>query len=340
MATSHMMVGGGAEHPVEMVRRWIYAGEGGAEGVVEPGDLLVRPLATTGGGVRVAIGSGFMRSRSAGAVREMYMGSVVSEEVVPIPPNEGDQVRHDLIVMRVRDPYWQGSPWPAPPVPATAQYVYIDRIPSVAANTTRVQEVVGHENDTAIALARVDMQPGTSVLQEMIVDLRKVARPRSHRVVRAINLTHAGSARTGIADTRPYPEGGQTWPAEAENAGILDIEIPDWATHMVYAVTWSQLSVLSGSGNAYGQAWLQVGSSIDPDVWRGQAGGWDVAENAGSHTPSIRVADTVAIPERLRGKTKRFYPRATRNGGVTAGTPHVFNATSFDIDVTFEQRAV
>ena len=143
MATSHWFLGGGAEHTAEMVRRETFASMSGAEGIAEPEDLMVLPLPIPGGGVRVTRGSGFMKAGNADAWNEMYMGTVVTEEMVIIPPNETGATRRDLIVMRVHDPYWQGSPWPDPgaglppeeaaEARADAQYVFIERIPSVPA---------------------------------------------------------------------------------------------------------------------------------------------------------------------------------------------------------------
>lgn len=325
MATSHMMIGGGAEHPVEMVRRWIYAGEGGAEGIAEPGDLVVRPLAVTGGGVRVAIGSGFIRSLAAGAVREMYMGSVVTEEVVPIPPNEGDQVRYDLIVMRVRDPYWQGSPWPTPPDPVFGQYVFIDRIPSVSSTTTRVQDVVGHENDTAITLARIGMQPGTSVLEEMIVDLRKVARPRREVHTRSYELV--GDEESQITSVTAYPV-GSTWPSHAEvDASWGHIDIPEWATRARIVMTWSGVRIPGGVATGY--VWCMLGDLSNQHRRVTQGRKWD-ASRAG-----FRATGDISIHPTMRGTRQGLYPRAARLSGSTATAPVLDSGSGLDLTVEF-----
>lgn len=351
LKVQHYFIGGGAEHSAEQVRRIVYGHQQGAEGVCEPGDLAVLPLAVPGAGVRVVIGSAFIVSNAQGAVREMYFGSVTEQQTVTIPANNTSSARSDLIVMRVRDPYVTGSPWTDPgaglddeaaeAARAGAQYVFIERIPSVPSGTTRLQHVPGYETDTAYTLARVTIPAMTgTVTTGHVTNLRKVARPRSERVIRAMNLTEKGSGyRTPITASTTHPAGGQTWPIEAENAGILDIEIPAWATHMVYAVTWSQLSVLGGNGRAWGGMWLQVGATVDPDHWVLTLSSWDTVEDVSS-TMMMRVADTVAIPSRLRGTTKRFYPRANRTQGVANASPRLTWATSFEVDVTFEQRAI
>ncbi|QIK63831.1 hypothetical protein G7068_11995 [Leucobacter viscericola] len=339
-------IGGGAEHTPESARRLVHTATRGNEGVGGVSDLKVMPLAIPGQGVRVITGSALIRSRFIGGETQTYQANIFREVEVPIAQNTTNQDRYDLVILRVEDPHAAGSAYPKPALELLAdeQYIYVRVISGVSATTTRIQQVVGHENDTAITLGRIKIPAMKGTIDNItgtITDLRKVAQPMSERVVRAINLTEAGTGYKQITNTGAYPTGGQTWPAEAESAGILDIDIPEWATYMAYTITWSQLFVgpKDGAGNVFGGMWLQVGATIDPDVWRGQLSNWDIAEKAGGHTMTMRVADTAYIKPELRGKTKRFFPRVNLQGGSAVNAPSVNWASSFDLDVTFKQTA-
>lgn len=344
MATSHWFIGGGAEHSAEMVRRELFASQGGAEGIAEPSDLRVRPLAIPGGGVRVSIGSGFMKARNAGATNEMYMGSVVTEETVTIPPNNGSSMRRDLIVMRVHDPFWQGSPWPDPGADivdpeeaaearANAQYIFIDRIPSVPAGTTRLQDVTGYENDTAITLARLDI-PGTTgtITNTMITDLRKIAKPREETVVRAFGVSGSDEKLTA---TTAYPA-GETWPDATVAETNFRLAIPEWATQAVIVMTISGVQY-PGAGDAAGWYWAQIGQNTDADVKRTETTRWDIPATGGRQRATWVTGDTVSIPASMRGTTKRFYPRANRTTGSNTTTVIADAGTTVIMQVTFRE---
>ncbi|WP_449281259.1 hypothetical protein [Leucobacter sp.] len=340
MATSHFFIGGGAEHTAEMVRRDSYAKLKGAEGICELADLRVLQTPTAGGNVRVTIGSGYMTSRYAGAIRESYMGSVVTEEVVPIPQNDTGSVRRDLIVMRVEDPFVQGSPWPDPGAgiedPAEAEearagaaYVHIRRIPSVPAGTTRLQDVPGYENDTAITLARVDLPGQTSqVIQAMIVDLRSLHTPRELTEVRAYQ---ASSPDFDMPVEYIESSTGETWPHFAENAGILSVDLPDWGVLAKVVYTISGYSFAAGSP-ARGRFWFRIAPLANPDGVESQHTMW-----AADRPGPIRVSQTVRIPKELRGTRQKFYPRARRDAGTPAQGPGADWATNVDFQVTFEE---
>lgn len=346
MATSGLYIGGGVPHSEAMMRRELYSRVAGAEGIVEPADMQVLPLEVLGGGVRVTIGSVYIRARQASASREMYMGSVTTQETVLIPPNEGASVRHDLIVMRVKDPFHEGSPWTDPGAgiedPVAAQqardggaYYVIEVITGVPAGTTRLQDVVTHENDTAYTLARVEMQPGTQVDDDMIKKLREVAVPNEKHVVR--NFAATGSILEIVTNTAAYPAGGQTWPLQAEIADVLKIKIPDWATHM--SIDLIIFGVGVPGGNASGHLWVRVGANTGFYVST-QTTNWDTINAVGWSRETLGMADTIPVPEQLRGTVQQFRPRINRLSGSDATAVRLDAATSLSLRVTFEQRAI
>jgi hypothetical protein len=353
LKVQHYFLGGGAEHSAEQVRRLVYGHQQGAEGICTLSDLRVQPLAIPGGGVAVMIGSAFIVSRYAGAVREMYFGTVTQEQTVTIPPNtDEDESRSDLIVMRVKDPFVQGSPWTDPAagvvgdgeesdeeraaIRAAAQYVFIERIPSVPAGTTRLQQVVGYENDTALTLARVDLPAITgTVIDDHIVNLRYVHTPRER--TRPIHYALSGAEVNAVSATSAWPDGGQTWPAQAEHAGELELDIPSWASHAAVEVTF--YGVLYPGGDAWGSVWLQIGATANPANVKSQDSRWDSDGVANPSRATLGFADTIAIPAVLRGTRQKFYPRASRFGGSPEATARMDRVSSIAIKVTFQERA-
>lgn len=341
MATSHWFVGGGVAHSPEQVRRDSYAKLAGAEGIVELGDLQVLPLEVLGGGVRVTIGSAYILARQAPAINELYMGSVTSQESVSVPQNAGSTVRHDLVVMRVKDPFWQGSPWPDPgagiqdPNAAeaardAASYVVIEVITGVPAGTKRIQNVVGYEYDTAITLARIEMQPGSQVSGPMIIDLRNLHTPREHTEVRAYQAT---SGDMNIPIEYIESSTGETWPRFAETAGVLSVPIPDWAVTAKVVYTISGYLQPPGS-TTRGRFWFRIGALANANGVDSQHTLW-----AADRPGPIRVAYTVRIPRELRGTNQKFYPRARRDAGTAAQGPGADWATNVDFSVTFQEVA-
>lgn len=337
VATSHYFIGGGAEHTAEMVRRSTYAHNRGAEGISEPGDLKVLPLAVPGQGVRVVTGAGFVKSRYQGAIAEMYMGAVTEQEILTIEPAGSQAARSDLIVLRIRDPFVQGSPWndPGEGLPeadaeearARAKYAFIEVIAGVPAGTTRLQNVPSYANDTAITLGRVDLPKGEGTVNLVrIVDLRSVAIPRWALATRNYELV-AGDGSDAITTTTAYPAGA-TWPSHvAVDDAWSAVAIPEWATNMRIVYNWNGVRIPGGAASGY--IWCQVGMNVNPDRVVTQARRWD-AQREG-----WRVAGTVRVPASMRGTTQKFFPRATRLSGSNSTAPILDSLSGLDFTVEF-----
>lgn len=334
----------GAQHSARLFRRQLQQASSGAAGISRPGDFKVLPLNVPGAGFRVSAGGVLIPSRDSGvAYRETYGVENDGEiSVLDVPGTGSSGGRTDMVIVEVTDPSMQAVSYPVPDEPLTAAYSRVRVVQNVPANAKSIADVPALANVTGYACALIKWPASTgTITAAMITDLREVALPRSIRVLRNINLTEKGTGdRQHINVGGAYPLGGDTWPQEAENAGILDIEIPAWATHMAYTLSWTQLNRRGGTGNAYGQMWLQVGAHVDPDVWRGQNSQWDMDENAATHNTSMFVSDTAKIPTALRGKIKRFYPRASLLVGAAVASPACYWASSFSLDVTFEERSV
>lgn len=361
MATSHWFIGGGAEHTAEMVRQETYASQGGAEGIVEPADLRVLPLDIPGAGVRVTIGSGFMKAGNAGAHNEMYMGSVVTQEIVDVPANTGTNTRTDLIVMRVHDPYWQGSPWPDPgagivdpeeaeEARAHAKYVFIERIGSVPANTTRLQNVVGYENDTAITLARLSIPASTgTVIASMITSLREVSRPRRHEVVFARPRLGADDGPNMYLNAATAT-GGEYFPGGNGVPNEFQVDVPDWATHMVVEASWMTVFGIAGK-DPYGNQWMEYGTEWRDKTWPGnqhyefstQHFGFNYPQTNDVKSADWKVMDMRPVPAKMRGKRATFVFKAGLRNHITPPTQKTVYMNSYGglgCRITFAQQAI
>lgn len=319
MATSHWFIGGGVAHPPVVVRRDTYASMGGAEGVVEPADMRVIPYATPGSGIRVTVGSTYIKSRYPGAVNEMYMGAVVSTESLAIPANNTSSVRRDLIAMVIKDPYVSGTTWPDPAANISdpnaaeqardaADYAVIMRIPSVPANTTKLQDVPGYSNYTGYALARVEIPASTSTItSSMIKDLRKVARPRRSEVVYARPRV-SGDDGAQMYLTGKWENGGEYFPGGAGVANTFSVDVPEWATRMVVDASWLAITAI---GTPHGYYRIEYGTEYRNHTWPNKQS-WEFATQAfrfnlpattDQKNESWRLMDEVPVPAKLRGKT-------------------------------------
>lgn len=316
-------VGGGAQHSPEVARLLAYAATGGAEGVVEPGDLKVTPLSVPGGAVQALPGAALVRNRGAGGDSQTYVARNVTATQVEIAATGSSGGRSDLVVVQVEDPNVAGEPWQTPPDPTVGPYVFVRVIPNVPAGTTRLQDVPGYEGRTAYTLARIDLPPSTgTVTAGMITDLRRVANPRSlSRTFMAPTGTHFALTSTAWVD----------WPGVT-----AQLDIPDWATHMSVVATIAASGYLEGSvrgnlqiaaGSAY--EWVSMAAEYDLDVPANDAqrvtlvlGGDDVIPAA--------LRGVSGVPLRIRGQRLAF----TGNGRLmTAAGMHVI------YQVMFEERA-
>lgn len=294
MATDYWFIGGGASHTQESARRLTYASTGGSEGVGAAKDLKVLPLAPSGGGVRVTVGTGTIRSRYAGGETQSYLGTVYQQEEVAVAPT-GSSARSDLIILRVEDPFAAGSPWPPPVSVENGPYVFVRVVSGVPAGTRRVQSVVGHENDTAITLARVDIPASTSgITSAHIVDLRSIAQPRSSFWQERVNAPNEDRYLTSATPVQ-FPA-VSAW-----------VPIPEWATH-----AW-----LGGSLNGIAAVDSAVSGTLNLRFGTINSSATQYNEQSGFGSRiSYPLGSKVAIPESIRGTSVQLTPYGQRSAGT------------------------
>lgn len=278
----------GAAHSPEVTRNALYASTGGAEGVNGPTDCKVTATTVPGGTVNVAIGSVLILARQANVRQQSYADANPTVDNVAVT-STGSTKRSDLVVVRVEDPGQAGEPWDDPANPAVGPYIYTRVIPNVPAGTTRLQDVAGHENDTAVTLARIDLPANTAtVTNAMIVDLRKIARPRE-ATVRLTDLGATPGTMTSAASGTQFP------PFQPS------VVVPDWATHMQVDMSVSQISA-GASSNGFANVSVRAadGTTIVVD---GDQMAYNVDVASGVNTRFVHLASTpVGDVRSQRGK--------------------------------------
>lgn len=335
--------------PGAELRRNTQRDTGSGSGVVRPGDLKITQMDTPGPGVKVAVGDALIQSRAPGSERETYGVPLVTAQIYMGDggaglPGTGSQVppegyRRDFIFLEMLDPglptsYTPKEDWPA------GQSVKLSVIQNVGPAARKMADIPALASVTGEGLAAIKYLPSTAtVTNAMIEDLREVQNPRTRTEVRSMNLT--GADKKYINKTTPYPAGGQTWPAQAEDIGI-DLKIPEWATVVKIESTIYQAWV-PAKGSSFGEFWVQMAPSAHPDNRKTQPGRWDIDELSAQHRTTNGLSDTIRIPPSLRGTTQKFYPRANVLGGngegANANTLAADFATSFNLTCVFQEEA-
>jgi microcystin-dependent protein len=164
---------GSAEIPLDVARAFTYAATDGVSGIIgQPfsGVLKITQTASPSGNIQTAAGAFVAVSAFAGATTESYVGRNDATVTTSVPATTASS-RSDLVYAHITDPSQAGQP-------STASVVQTRIITNVPSNTTSLNSVSGYENQTGLALARIDRPAGTStVSQSQIIDLRVSALP-------------------------------------------------------------------------------------------------------------------------------------------------------------------
>lgn len=315
------MVGGGAEHPVEVARMLAYAATGGADGVIEPNGLKVRPLATPGTSVRVGSGGCVMRNRYPGGGEQSYVGRNPGDDVVPIAATSSAAQRSDLVVARVVDPQYEGA---APSNPNAFQYMRTEVIQGVPWNADQAW-LTANRQYPAIALARIELPPSTGTVQaQHITDLRALAQPRSHRVVEMGGPT---------ADAFLTSSDGTVWPSFAPS-----VRIPAWATHVSVIATIAAVGYMDGS--VAGTLAVSLGPA-GASQWRSSNTYYDldVGSNDGART-TLAIGGKGPIPTALRGTVQQVRTEGKRDAYTGTAALVTRPGTHVVFDVFFTEEPV
>lgn len=302
------------------LRRLAYAASSGSEGIVSVGDLKVHELPLAPGG-QVVIDSGAVvyRNRSAGVRNESYMASASQESRLDVAPNLTSSPRSDLVVIRVEDPQFPG--WSAPPAVDAPTYQYSRPviIPNVPAATKRFSQLQLQTPYSAYAAARIDIPAETSTItDDMIVDLRKMAQPRRQREHDRLD---GPIGQIDHADLR------RLW-------NWISIDVPDWASAAIIRADLQNVQIRNSAFAGL------LSAAIGPDAGpRARTRDTYINEQVfGSQRVSYVASDHVTIPASLRGTTQDFYMLGQRIGG--AGILLAESDCQLIFDVEFIESAV
>lgn len=304
----------GVEVPAAVARAVAFVGSGGAEGIVEPDGLRVAPLATPGTSIRVLPGAAVIRNRYPGGSLQSYALLEQVQQEVPIVATGSSGARTDMVIARVTDPEFASGT-------AGASFTVIRGVPSNAG--AAYVRGLGYP---AIPLARIRIPASTATItQDMITDLRSVARPRTEAVLRTIGCP-AESVKASTA--------WQDWPSDAATR-IGDIDVPEWATRVRIVVTWAGVGIRS---QVYGEV-----RTIFGGIAGGQPMNWDTEYSSSDDPFKINIIDAsnIDIPPEMRGTAQqmRLQARASITDKPANRYPWLSVRSNIIVQLTFEEGA-
>nr|WSZ96823.1 hypothetical protein OH820_15180 [Streptomyces sp. NBC_00857] len=302
-----MMVHGG-NHPARAMRLMIRDLARGRQGIVEAGDMKVRPLEAPGPGVRVGAGSALIHG--ARPWQGAYTQSNIGDAVVDIPP-AGPFARTDLLVLRIEDPEFEGD---RDPVREDIGYFHL--VQDVDRETTTVPRGM-----TGIPLARVTLPRSTAaVTADMITDLRQLACPRTERTLHTV---HPDNTEKVPADHGHWA----AWPKDA----AWDLDIPEWATTATIVITLSGLRAEAGS--IYAELRTRLGERNALPT---------VVDDDGTTTrrSTVTLADTFAVPPAYRGTHQNLTVQINQIDKYGDGDLSVAKGTTVTADIQFTESPV
>lgn len=281
-------VEGGAVHSANIARKLAYAALGGQEGIIGATDLEVRETAVPGTNIRVYPGLAGVLNRAAGTQKEMYLASMISEDLKGIAATTASGPRSDMIVARIENPWLTGETWPDPSDVTVGPYVTTAVLTNVGSTATVVPTGLGY---SAIPLARIDLPASTAtVIQSYIHDLRQMAPVL--RIPEKI-MMQAGVQHTLFSTTLGV------WP----NTLNIPVKIPIWATKAT--INGIIAGVRMPPGSARGDIRGGLGTL------RSQTNIFDVSNtSSGDDRTTLVFGGPIAIPLSMRGTTANVIAEA------------------------------
>lgn len=273
-------------------RQQLYAASIKNSGIMAPTDLKVTAFGTPGAGVNIAGGSCIIAGKElSGGQQGSYFGFNNGTDTVSVSATGGSP-RSDLIIARVEDPTFSGSPWSWNP--ATQNLIYSRDLSGVAGGTTTVPA-----GTTGIPLARIDIPASTSAITNaMITDLRGIANPMRETDIYVLTPTSTDSMNASTDSKTTMRNWGPAFPS---------VYIPTWAVLMRLVFTVAASSV---GGASYGCAivmQVKVGSSITSQI--GGMGDPSVGAILAGFQAVGLLGDTVNVSS-LQGQTVTVQPQA------------------------------
>ena len=221
-------IGGGALHSPEVARTLAYTATGGAEGVGSSTSLRVAALPVPGGAVTVAPGSAIIANRYPGGQFQSYIVRVPSQQTVTVTPTGSSGGRTDLIVARIVDPQYEGTP---PADPNAFDYLRLTTIPNVPASADAAW-LRANTAYPALALARITIPASTGTITSgMITEVRALTQARTHLGIWNPTLS---SGRLNLSTS--------VW----TDVHVTTTTIPEWATRADITLLVNDMIVRDG----------------------------------------------------------------------------------------------
>ncbi len=211
------MVGDGAAHSEVTGRVLAHVATGGRQGVTKAGDLKVSAPSTPTGKVSVVNGSASILNTYEADSNQSYTARNNGPVDVTVSPTSGT-ARSDMLVLRIDDPNFGGTPRADKAVGPYAMFAIISNVGSTAT------QAPGSVSFPCIPLARIDIPVGTSAITNaMIVDLRKTVDYVPVTEVRNVVTTTNAAGRATINYAKTFP--------------VIPVVIPVGGNGEVYWVT-------------------------------------------------------------------------------------------------------
>ena len=300
-----------------MLRTVLWASTSGASGIVRATDLRVSALAVPGTKVNINPGAALLANRFSGSSgTQSYAAASDGVTQLDIPATGSSGGRTDFIILRIDDWHFTGAQAPVDPV--NALYCSFQRVSSLTGL-----------NYPYVALAKIVIPASTgTITNAMITDLRKVALPRTERVVRVNAMVIPETETVSNATTGEYfPNAG----------GAQTVSIPPWATRVKIRATWHGM-VMPG-GNCQGRMWVSFGD-WDGKSWgaKSQEFAWDNVANANTYRLDVSAVDDMPVPPALRGRDVRFQMWGRKLSSTSVGARMDQNSGA-TLDLLFEEIA-
>lgn len=296
-------INGGA-HAGSLLRSLAYAATSGEEGVITPDDCKVTQLGTAGGQVQIATGAVAVLNRYDSIVDQVYIANARAVSRLDVTPTTG-VARSDMVVLRIKDPEYQSLSIPAGQAPSF-QYVVPEIIQGVPASAETAAELnLGYP---AVALARIDLPTNTTnITTAMIKEKRKLARPRT--LPDQQTVVHAAGYSQALISVPWNP-----WATSANR----NVFIPKWAKKVIVEVMMG--GVKNNPGITWGDLRARLGASNSSSSVVTKEIGFDIntpAANGADRSVQF-IADTLTIPDAIRGTTQPFGIEGQKDGGDTS----------------------
>jgi hypothetical protein len=311
----------GGGHSSQLLRVLAYAGTNGSEGIVSPADCKVSPLATPGAGVRIDPGAILMRNRSSGARNQTYVADGSAETTLDIPNTVGQGARHDLVVIRMRDP--QYTPWTGTvPSGDLATFKPAEPFADINVPTGSFDFSRLGRGYSGYALARIEWPANTTAITAgMIKDVRELAQPHFDQ---HLEMQSGIQRQLLITETNWV-----NWPNNSAT-----IRIPRWCTHVQAMIDMEGIHV-EGPGDA--ETRVQLGTMYGP-----QGPGLDYNGSVGTPVGFVETLGHATFGEfdvrSIAGTTVTMRLNAKRVWTENKGRIEVVPATKVKFDVRFLER--